>query len=155
MHQCSKNSMSTRQLIFKFAFAKPAGTNMLPQKNDLFPQAESKPLSMRQAVDSLADYDHATFISGYNFGEVISLDRPAPSIMSNGIAGSSYRQFVLKKKNGEIRQLIIAEIKRLSTFPDEFHLVGSLNKQWMRIGNSVPPLLMRAVALRIKAVMFE
>lgn len=44
------------------------------------------------------------------------------------------------------RTLNIAEIKRVSTFPDDFKISGSFADQWSRIGNSVPPKMMAAIA---------
>jgi DNA (cytosine-5)-methyltransferase 1 len=46
----------------------------------------------------------------------------------------------------EPRILGIGEIKRLASFPDQFEFVGSFRERWARIGNCVPPLLMRAIA---------
>jgi site-specific DNA-cytosine methylase len=46
----------------------------------------------------------------------------------------------------EIRRLSIDEIKTLASFPAAFCMKGSYNERWARIGNSVPPLFMRAVA---------
>lgn len=43
------------------------------------------------------------------------------------------------------RILRIAEIKRLQTFPDEFHLAGTVEQQWRQIGNAVPPRLANAL----------
>ena len=50
----------------------------------------------------------------------------------------------------ERRTLTIEEAKRLSAFPDEFIMTGSFTEQWMRLGNSVPPLLARAIAVHIR-----
>jgi len=50
----------------------------------------------------------------------------------------------------ERRTLTIEEIKRGASFPDSYKLVGNFEKQWERIGNSVPPNLMRAIATHIK-----
>ena len=44
------------------------------------------------------------------------------------------------------RCLTTAELKRLSSFPDDFEVTGSPAQQWERIGRAVPPLMMRAVA---------
>ena len=41
------------------------------------------------------------------------------------------------------RILRIEEIKRLQTFPDDWHLAGNVERQWRQIGNAVPPLLGR------------
>jgi len=46
----------------------------------------------------------------------------------------------------EPRLLTISEIKRLSSFPDDFKLVGEFPKKWERIGRAVPPLMMKRVA---------
>jgi len=46
----------------------------------------------------------------------------------------------------EKRKFTIAEVVRLCSFPDDFKLEGSYSQQWERLGNSVPPLMMRAVA---------
>jgi site-specific DNA-cytosine methylase len=46
----------------------------------------------------------------------------------------------------EIRRLSIEEIKALASFPAAFRMEGSYNERWARIGNSVPPLFMKAIA---------
>lgn len=50
----------------------------------------------------------------------------------------------------EDRFLTIAELKRLSTFPDGFQLVGNFEQKWGLIGNSVPPKFMEIIARTIK-----
>ncbi|WP_082611282.1 DNA cytosine methyltransferase [Lysobacter sp. Root916] len=44
------------------------------------------------------------------------------------------------------RILRIDEIKRLQTFPDNFDLKGTIEKQWRQVGNAVPPMLARRFA---------
>jgi len=46
----------------------------------------------------------------------------------------------------ERRKFTIAELKRICAFPDDFVLTGSYAQQWARLGNSVPPVMMRAIA---------
>ena len=50
----------------------------------------------------------------------------------------------------EIRKLTIPEIKRLASFPDDFGMTGDFKSKWARIGNSVPPLFMRSIALHVR-----
>jgi site-specific DNA-cytosine methylase len=50
----------------------------------------------------------------------------------------------------EVRHLTISEIKRMSSFPDGFRMEGTFIKKWARIGNSVPPLFMRAIAFHVR-----
>lgn len=50
----------------------------------------------------------------------------------------------------ERRKFTIAELKRICSFPDDYVLVGSYAQQWERLGNSVPPLMMRAIASAVR-----
>ena len=50
----------------------------------------------------------------------------------------------------EKRKFTIAELKRICAFPDDFVLLGSYAQQWERLGNSVPPVMMRAIAETIR-----
>jgi DNA (cytosine-5)-methyltransferase 1 len=45
--------------------------------------------------------------------------------------------------------LSIEEVKRLSSFPDDFQFIGKFEEQWARMGNCVPPLFMKAIATHI------
>ena len=45
-----------------------------------------------------------------------------------------------------VRHLTITEIKLMSSFPESLRLEGSFVEKWARIGNSVPPLFMKAIA---------
>ena len=47
------------------------------------------------------------------------------------------------------RKFSIAELRRLCSFPDDFQLTGTYAQQYERLGRSVPPLMMRAVASTI------
>jgi site-specific DNA-cytosine methylase len=42
------------------------------------------------------------------------------------------------------------DIKRLGSWPDAFAFAGSKKDKQERIGNSVPPLFMRAIALHVR-----
>jgi DNA (cytosine-5)-methyltransferase 1 len=55
----------------------------------------------------------------------------------------------------ESRTLTIEEAKRVASFPDEFRLNGKFVDQWARIGNSVPPNLMRAIAEHIRTEILD
>ena len=67
----------------------------------------------------------------------------------------------VRKSDGEIgmhglmhwaerRRFTIAEFKRLCSFPDAFQFTGTYSDAVNRMGNSVPPLFMRAVAQHIR-----
>ena len=55
----------------------------------------------------------------------------------------------------EDRFLTIAELKRISTFPDDFQFIGKFEEQWARIGNAVMPKFMQAIASHIKATLLD
>ena len=46
----------------------------------------------------------------------------------------------------ERRKFSIAELKRITGFPDDFKLSGTYEKQWERLGRAVPPMMMKAIA---------
>ncbi|PTM58369.1 DNA cytosine methyltransferase [Desmospora activa] len=53
------------------------------------------------------------------------------------------------------RVLSIAELKRVASFPDDYQFAGDFKDQWARIGNCVPPLMMKAVAEHIHKNILE
>lgn len=44
------------------------------------------------------------------------------------------------------RKFTIDELKRICSFPDDYVMTGSYAQQWARLGNSVPPLMAKAIA---------
>ena len=85
-----------------------------------------------------------------HFG-LIRLDpeRPSPTIL--GGTGGTTTGLIHPY---EIRRLTIAEIKALASYPEEFQFEGSYSTRWARIGNSVPPLFMKAIAEHIRRGVF-
>lgn len=69
-------------------------------------------------------------------------DEACPTVLAqvrkNGMGGLFHWRYP--------RALTIAELKRLHTYPDDFEIPGPFEKAWARVGNSVPPEMMRAVA---------
>lgn len=80
-------------------------------------------------------------------GTKIDPNKPAPTVaktsMPTGGGGGLYHWKYPRILN-------IDEVKRISSFPDDFILRGSFQEQWARIGNSVPPLFMKAIAEHIR-----
>lgn len=73
----------------------------------------------------------------------LAWSKTSPTIMSSG--GQMHPD--------EPRELSLSEMKRLTSFPDEFQFAGSWNAAQARIGNSVPPLLMRAIASHVRQIL--
>lgn len=84
---------------------------------------------------------------GFTFNR-IRWGAPSPTILKTVSVSATFGAgLVMPDEN---RYVSISELKRLGSFPDQFLLEGSFEERWARIGNSVPPLLMRAIALHIK-----
>ena len=49
-----------------------------------------------------------------------------------------------------IDNMTIPELKRVSSFPDDFKLLGDYKQNWERIGRAVPPNMMKAIAEHIR-----
>ena len=72
-------------------------------------------------------------------------DTQHPTVMTQpNNQGGSIRQ------GTETRKFTIAELRRICAFPDDFVLCGSFSQQWARLGNSVPPVMMRHIAEEIR-----
>ncbi len=69
-----------------------------------------------------------------------SPDKPAGTVTASGYKSGSISHPFIKRK------FSIAELKRISSFPKDFVLKGSYEKQAGRIGMSVCPLVMKAIA---------
>jgi DNA (cytosine-5)-methyltransferase 1 len=76
----------------------------------------------------------------------VNPNRPCPTIektvMPSGGGGLFHWQFP--------RTLNMAELKRVSSFPDEFQFIGTFRAQWASIGNAVMPRFMEAIAGNIR-----
>jgi DNA (cytosine-5)-methyltransferase 1 len=73
----------------------------------------------------------------------MSKDEPARTVPAH-IGKDSYSH--IHFDSDQARCISLREAARLQSFPDAFHLEGSMNTQLTQIGNAVPPLLAFAVA---------
>jgi DNA (cytosine-5)-methyltransferase 1 len=69
---------------------------------------------------------------------------PARTIAASGY--SSVGGYELVCRDGARRQFTLDELKAVCGFPPDYVLTGSYSEGWTRLGNSVPPLMMRVVA---------
>ncbi len=53
----------------------------------------------------------------------------------------------------ERRRFSLPEFKRFATIPDSFSFAGGFEEGIRQVGNCVPPLFMRAIALRIRVLL--
>jgi len=71
---------------------------------------------------------------------------PSPTIPKQPSQFSNYPKWLHPTKN---RGLHLSELKRLGSYPNDF-IFTDWDSGWQRIGNSVPPLMMEAIARHIK-----
>ncbi len=127
------------------------------------PRGQARPISVRQAlaglVQSEADEAPARLRDTWqmkrvlegrepmrHFGLVVAAwDRPSPTVITD--PGNTCTGLI---HPGGTRRLTLPELKRVSSYPDSFRLAGTFKEQWARVGNSVPPRFMQAIAEHIR-----
>lgn len=131
------------------------------------PAAQSHPLSVQDALQNVKEdpgafqvplttkmYQVMRYVrpGGHqpeHFSHVrLPLHEPAGVIDTGGGLGHYHYWHPI-----EHRVLTFMELRRLASFPEEFQLTGSMKEQWIRIGNSVPPLFMRAIAQHVRGLL--
>jgi DNA (cytosine-5)-methyltransferase 1 len=103
---------------------------------------------LRSLWDRMEPGQSGDDVTGKNYFSLCKIDpaRPSPTITkteeSAGFGGIMHW--------AERRKMTVAEAKRLSSFPDDFAFAGARSDAMARMGNCVPPLLMRAIAAHIR-----
>ncbi len=140
------------------------------------PKAESKPITVKRAFEQLPNLDLSVPVQwgtnpNWAVSKYIPLIRPGKSCDDVHPKRAGYNLIRLdenkpsptipKTCNGSLfagllppignRYCAIGEIKRLGTFPDAFCMAGDFESAWARIGNSVPPLMMKAISAHIRS----
>ncbi|MGC4107271.1 MAG: DNA cytosine methyltransferase [Thermomicrobiales bacterium] len=88
---------------------------------------------------------------GYSSCVKPDLDRPCPTLMRTQ-KGTGFATLV---HPSERRPLSIREAATIGAYPPAFRFTGTYGEQWGRIGNSVPPLFMHAIASHLRAAMLD
>lgn len=79
-------------------------------------------------------------------------NRPSRTLMAH-IGKDTYSH--IHYDSAQARVITVREAARLQSFPDGFIFAGTMNPAFRQIGNAVPPLMARAMALAIKASLVE
>lgn len=87
--------------------------------------------------------------SGFGFSR-LSFSKPSPTIPKLSLLTSSPLVHPVYHCRITIRQAA-----RIASYSDNYNFIGTFNEQWARIGNSVPPLFMRAISKHIKEEILE
>jgi len=126
------------------------------------PVAGSVPVALREAIDCVSDRKQEpaalTDMKIQRWNETkrgdahkerfstlrLSWTKPAPTILKTPGSGGHFHP-------DDPRLLNIGELQRIASFPDAYSFQGDWMTAVNRIGNSVPPLFMRAIAEHIRA----
>lgn len=113
-----------------------------------------KPLPYRYSVRDALPHITAVRQSLFSGTEQrTAKDEPCPSITAGGgigMAGSGMSKSWVETGPTQRRKFTIDEVKAICSFPPDFILKGTYAQQWERLGNSVPCLMMRAIAAEIR-----
>lgn len=127
------------------------------------PKAESHPVAFVKLHDAVeADWLTPTEVAsieahrltqaqaGNSFRyQVIRSGKPAPTFSKTLIRKGS-AALVLVNDSGRLRLPSKNEHKQAASYPVPFVFAGNRSESWQRIGNSVPPLFMEAIARHIR-----
>ena len=116
-------------------------------RNDLgrapsHPRAQRKPYTVRSLYPEVKQI--RTYSAGYTI-RWIDADRPQPTI-GRDHAQKPTRWLINEKEHRPTTE----QLSVISSFSTSFRFAGNDNDAWARIGNSVPPLFMRAIAQHIR-----
>jgi DNA (cytosine-5)-methyltransferase 1 len=131
------------------------------------PKAQTQPITVREAWEGVLE-EPAPYVSpklrsfmhlvpageagdaifskrSYFSTRRLTWDKPSPTITKSD---TGTRCGIIHPQGG--RLITIAEMKRLQSFPDCYRFTGGYRRAAERIGNSVPPRFMQAVAEHIR-----
>lgn len=133
-----------------------------------FPEPESNIVPLSQVVESSEEIEDKFYFSeraveglknankAFNKGRAQNLNNPCNTI-STHLAKVSLNGTdpVLLGSDGRYRRLTPREAARIQSFPDDFVFEGSEAKQYIQIGNAIPPVLMWHFAKSVKEQIFD
>ena len=110
------------------------------------PKAETVPICALCAIDDITtesenDYKIRNFNQARRF---LQHHKPSPTITKSIVPGADTPFFNDSRRIGKSRT------SRIGSFPNSFYFCGTWKDAINCIGNSVPPLMMRSIALHIK-----
>lgn len=77
-------------------------------------------------------------------------DRPARTVTCRNLAAATSDMHRIRLPDGRRRRLTLREGARLQSFPDWFEFAGTETDGYNQVGNAVPPLFARTIAMQIR-----
>jgi DNA (cytosine-5)-methyltransferase 1 len=74
----------------------------------------------------------------------LPLDAPSWTVIAH--IGMDGYEYIHPTEN---RTLSVREAARIQSFPDDFVFVGNMREQYIQVGNAVPPLVAKAIAMQV------
>ena len=141
-HQSRSHMRSDlRRYMFAACFAKSAGTS--PKLRDFPPKLLPDHVNVNDSEEGKA----IPFADRFR---VQLAKQPASTVVSHISKDGHY---YIHPDPSQCRSLTVREAARLQTFPDNYFFEGNRTEQFWQIGNAVPPLLARKIALVISDFM--
>jgi DNA (cytosine-5)-methyltransferase 1 len=85
----------------------------------------------------------------------LHLDEPARTVTCRNLNGATGDMLRIRLPDGRRRRITVREGARLQGFPDWFQFFGSEGSQFNQVGNSVPPLLAKAIARSVATCLLQ
>lgn len=80
----------------------------------------------------------------------LHLHQPSRTVTCRNLHGATGDMLRIRLPDGRRRRLTVREGARLQSFPDWFTFCGTEGDQFNQIGNAVPPLLAKAIAVAVR-----
>lgn len=117
----------------------------------IIPEQEVDPkfFHSQKMIDGFIKRKARNEAKGKGFGwQILEMDKPSYTISARYWKDGA--DALVKYSETRIRMLSERECARIQSFPDDYEFLGNKTQRYTQIGNAVPPLLAKAIALEIK-----